>query len=296
MSEKLSSEGSGGWRGGHSAVCVFSFDVDAESPILAHSAKYADHAMTMTHQAYGPCVGVGRILALLADCGLKATFFVPGLTAERYPHVVEDVLAGGHEVAHHSYSHQNASSMAPGEERADFERALRVLEKFGVDVKGHRAGLWEASWETTGLVAEYGLMYDSSLMDDDRPYVLEVDERHIVELPPHWSLDDWEQYAYVPDPMIGAVIESPIKVIEMWKAELQAMRRHNCLFMLTCHPFLSGRPSRLEGLRSLMEFAMSLEDVEILTAREVAERALTDKELVARRQQRVVLEPGLYSR
>jgi len=282
------------WHGDHRAVCVFSFDVDAESPILAHSVHYAEHAMTMTHQAYGPKVGVGRILALLADYDLKATFFVPGLTADRYPQVVEAALAGGHEVAHHSYSHRNASTMAPGEERADFERALKVLQRCGAEVKGHRAGLWEASWETAGLVAEYGLLYDSSLMDDDRPYVIEVGDRKIAELPPHWSLDDWEQYAYVPDPMIGAVIESPVKVLEMWKGELEAMRRHQCLFMLTCHPFLSGRPSRLEALRSLIEFALSFDDVEILTAEQVAIRALADKALVPRPLEPVVIEPGLY--
>lgn len=282
------------WHGDHRAICTFSFDVDAESPILAHSAEYARHAMTMTHQAYGPRVGVGRILAMLADLGIKATFFVPGLTAERYPQVVEAALAGGHEVAHHSYSHRNASTMAPGEERADFERALKALQHLGVDVKGHRAGLWEASWETPGLVAEYGLLYDSSLMDDDRPYVMEVDGHRIAELPPHWSLDDWEQYAYVPDPMIGAVIESPVKVLEMWKAELEAMRRHQCLFMLTCHPFLSGRPSRLEALRALMEFALSFDDVEILTAEQVATRALADPALRAGPLEPVVIEEGLY--
>ena len=183
------------WHGEHRAVCVFSFDVDAESPILAHSANYADHAMTMTHQAYGPRVGVRRILAMLAEYDLKATFFVPGLTAERYPHVVEAALSGGHEVAHHSYSHRNASTMAPGDERADFERALKVLQAQGAELKGHRAGLWEASWETPGLVAEYGLLYDSSLMDDDRPYVIEVGDRKIAELPPHWSLDETAHHA-----------------------------------------------------------------------------------------------------
>jgi hypothetical protein len=48
-------------------------------------------------------------------------------------------------------------------ERADFERALRTLEALGVEVKGHRAALWEASWETPRLVVEHGLAYDSSL-------------------------------------------------------------------------------------------------------------------------------------
>ena len=72
------------WRDGAAAVAILSFDVDAESPILAAGREYADHAMVMTHQAFGPRVGVPRLLALLADYDLRATFFVPGLTAERF--------------------------------------------------------------------------------------------------------------------------------------------------------------------------------------------------------------------
>ena len=52
---------------------------------------------------------------------------------------------------------------------------------------GHRSALWEASWDTASLVAEYGLEYDSTLMDDDKPYRLETPQGTIVELPPHWS-------------------------------------------------------------------------------------------------------------
>ena len=91
------------WLGESAAVAVLSFDVDAESPILAQGRRYADHAMVMTHQAYGPQVGVPRLLELLDDFGLKATFFVPGLTADRYPQTVERIAAAGHEVGHHSY-------------------------------------------------------------------------------------------------------------------------------------------------------------------------------------------------
>ena len=91
--------------GESAALAVLSFDVDAESPILAQGRRYADHAMVMTHQAYGPQVGVPRLLALLDDFGIKTTFFVPGLTADRYPHTVERIVEAGHEVGHHSYSH-----------------------------------------------------------------------------------------------------------------------------------------------------------------------------------------------
>ena len=282
------------WLGDSRAVAVLSFDVDAESPILAQGRQYADSAMVMTHQAYGPRVAVPRLLELLGEYGLPATFFIPGLTAERYPAAVEAIVGAGHEVGHHSHSHRSPVDLTEDEERADFERALAALDRLGVRPTGHRAAMWEASWRTPGLVAEYGLRYDSSLMDADRPYRLRIGDRTIAELPPHWSLDDWEQYAFLPRPHIGAVIESPAKVLEMWTAELDAMRRHGCLFMLTCHPFLSGRPSRVEALRALIEHALDAGDVEFATAATVADRALRDAELPERELEPVVVDSELY--
>jgi peptidoglycan/xylan/chitin deacetylase (PgdA/CDA1 family) len=282
------------WLGGSAAVAVLSFDVDAESPILAHGRRHADNAGVMTHQAYGPLVGVPRILSLLEEYGLRATFFVPGLTADRYPDVVERIAAAGHEIGHHSYAHKKPVRLSEREERADFERALDSLARLGVRPQGYRAAGWEPSWRTPALVAEYGLAYDSSLMDDDRPYVLETAGGAIAELPVHWSLDDWEQYAYLPDPDVGEGIEPPGKVLELWRSELDAMRRHGCLFVLTMHPFLSGRPSRLEALRVLVEHALACGDVDLLTGAEVARRLLADADARRRRLRPVEVEPGLY--
>ena len=257
-------------------IAVLSFDVDAESPILAAGRRFADHAMAMTHQAFGPLVGVPRILRLLADYKLPATFFVPGFTAERYPGTVAAILEAGHEVAHHSWSHRSAVDLHPADERLDFERALRTLEGMGVEVQGHRAALWEATWRTPLLVAEYNLVYDSSLMDADTPYQLETDKGSIIELPPFWGLDDWEQYAYLPRPSVGMAINSPRAVADLWIHELDAMRRHGSLFLLTCHPFLSGRAGRLEGLRLLIEAALDRGDVSFFNARDVARQAIDD--------------------
>ena len=55
------------WLGGSAALAVLSFDVDAESVLLAEDPRHAQNAMLMSHQAYGPSVGVPRILDLLAD-------------------------------------------------------------------------------------------------------------------------------------------------------------------------------------------------------------------------------------
>jgi peptidoglycan/xylan/chitin deacetylase (PgdA/CDA1 family) len=262
---------------GSGTTAILSFDVDAESPILAHDRAYAHHAMVMTHQAFGPLVGVPRLLALLADYGLRATFFVPGVTALRYPQTVEAILAADHEVAHHSHNHVSAVDMTAAEEREDFERALEVLRGQGVEVRGHRAAMWEATWQTTALVAEHGLIYDSSLMDADRPYILATGAGEIAELCPFWGLDDWEQYAFLPRPPIGSLVRSPLAVVDMWIHELDAMRRYGALFILTCHPFLSGRAGRAEGLRKLIEAGLERGDVHFSTCREVAEQALADQ-------------------
>src|SRR4051812_27596828 len=238
------------WRDGAAAVAVLSFDVDAGSPILAARREYAAHAMVMTHQAFGPRVGVPRLLALLADCDLRATFFVPGLTAERYPGTVEQIAAAGHEIGHHSHSHRSAVDLGEAGEREDFERALAALVRVGVTPRGHRAAMWEASWRTPGLVAEHGLVYDSSLMDSDVPYVLETPSGTIAELPPHWSLDDWEQYAFLPRPSIGGIIPSPPPGGPMWGHELDAVRRAGALVLLPPHPLLPRPAGRGGGAGS----------------------------------------------
>jgi peptidoglycan/xylan/chitin deacetylase (PgdA/CDA1 family) len=259
------------WLGGAKAIASISFDVDAEAPLLAVDARYARHLSTMSHQAYGPRVGVPRILALLDRLALRTTFFVPGATARRWPHVVRDVLAAGHEVAAHSDRHVPLVRLSEDEQREDLERCLDTLGRLGASPRGYRAPLWQQTAFTLALLAEYGLDYDSSLMDDDRPYLAGAGQG-VVELPVHWSLDDWEQYAFVPEPDIGQRIETPGRVLELWTGELDAMRATGSLCLVCCHPFLTGRPSRLRNVERFVAFARAAGDVEVLACDEIAAR------------------------
>lgn len=282
------------WNEGAAAVALITFDVDAETPVLAEGRRYGEHAMTMSHQSYGPDVGVPRLLDLLDDLQVPATFFVPGWVAEQRPGLSERIQGRGHEVAHHSYSHRAPTHMTPEEERADFERALQVFADQDIEIHGHRAAMWEATWNTANLVAEHGLVYDSSLMGDDKPYLLDTGAGRIVELPVHWSLDDWQQYAFLPEPAIGSGIESPGKALEMWKAELDAMRHYGCLFNLTSHPFLTGRPSRTLALRELIEHAQDRGDVRFARCVDAARAAGADASLEPRTLQRRTVDPAVY--
>ena len=80
-------------------------------------------------------------------------------------------------------------------------------------------------------------------MDADHPYELAVGEGSVVEIPIQWALDDWEQYCYLPDIAGSGLIESPRKAREMWQLEFDALRAAGACWVLTNHPFLSGRAS-----------------------------------------------------
>jgi peptidoglycan/xylan/chitin deacetylase (PgdA/CDA1 family) len=262
------------WRGAAAAVAVLSFDVDAETPLLAAGEHYEGHLSTMSHQVYGPRVGVPRILRMLERRGKPATFFVPGLTAERHPGCMEQILASGHEVALHGHTHSPPCYKTAAEQRAEIERGLAALDRFGVKPIGYRAPFWQTAKDTMEILGEYGIVYDSSMMDDDRPYLLDTPSGRIAELCPQWYLDDWEQYMFVPDPDMGRIINRPSVVAQLWIEELDAERETGSLFMLTCHPFASGRPSRLRAVERLIDFADGCGDVTFARADAVAKDLL----------------------
>ncbi len=259
------------WPAGFRSAVALSFDLDAESVVLAVNRSYASRPSVMTHQAYGPLTGLPRLLEVLGRRGFRATFFIPGFTADRYPGAVEAVLEAGHEIAHHGYLHRPPAHLTADEERVELERGLEALDKHSIRPAGFRAPWWEASLNTLGLLSEYGFGYDASLFDRDVPYVVATPHGPIVEIPQSWALDDWERYAYLPDPPAGqGVIERPADVMETWWQEIVAYREYGGCAVPVMHPFLSGRPARALALDGLLERLSSLPDVWVATLGEIA--------------------------
>src|SRR5258708_892341 len=210
---------------------------------------------TMSHQAYGPGVGVPRLLSMLADFQIHSTFFVPGYTARRYPDAVTAIAAGGHEIAHHGYLHEPLAGKSPAEEADLLDQGLTSLrDVVGITPVGYRAPFWEATWHTPSLLAERGFLYDSSLMNSDYPYELATSGGNIIELPITWSLDDWGQYCYIPEFSGTGMIADPAAICSLWREDFKAMSAVGGLWILTNHPFLTGRPARTRALRDLIGY------------------------------------------
>lgn len=264
------------WPHGHRAAASFTFDVDAESAVLSAAPGSHMRAGIMSHQSYGPLVGIPRILGILERHGVTATFFVPGFTADRYPRMVREIVEAGHEVAHHGYLHEPLEGVDAETEASFLDRGLEALERVsGGRPVGYRAPMWEPTWNTARLLAERGFLYDSSFMDADVPYELAVPNvagvESVVEIPIQWALDDWEQYCFLPGISGGGLIESPTKAEEIWTLELDAMREVEGCFVLTNHPFLTGRPSRAVVLDRVIGRALEHGDVWVASMREIAE-------------------------
>ncbi len=263
------------WPVGYRAAAAFTFDLDAESAILVDAPTAADRLSVMTHQAYGPRTGVPRLLRILERHGIRATFFIPGYSAERHPEAVRSIRDAGHEIGHHGYLHEDVSRLTPEQEEAILLRGLDALDRVAsVRPIGWRGPMWETSYATPAILARHGFRYDSSLMDADRPYLLAGEARPgaptIVELPIHWGLDDWEQYVYLPGLSGSGLIESPSKVLELWSLELDALSADGGLFVLTNHPFASGRASRAVALEGVIERALATEGLWIASLEEIA--------------------------
>lgn len=139
------------------------------------------------------------ILGLLDELGAKATFFVLGMTAERYPDLVREIAAQGHELACHGYAHRRVPTQGRDEFRADVERCAQLLEELsGKRPLGYRAPAFSITRDTPwayDVLAELGFRYDSSQYDSPRisrritpvppaPYRLELGSgREIWEFP-----------------------------------------------------------------------------------------------------------------
>lgn len=222
--------------------------------MLSADPAAASRASLMSHQDYGPLVGVPRLLGLLRDYSVRATFFVPGATADHYPGLLAAIVEAGHEVGHHGYLHESLVGADEATERKYLELGLEALDRVaGVRPIGYRAPWWEATAQTRPLLARYGFAYDTSFFDADAPYrVLDCDGQ-LVEIPVCWALDDWERYAFWPDVTGDGRIDRPSAVVESWWEEIQAIHAVGGIAVLTMHPFLSGRPARAAALRDLIE-------------------------------------------
>jgi peptidoglycan/xylan/chitin deacetylase (PgdA/CDA1 family) len=230
-----------------------------------------DRLVTMSYGGYEARVGIPKLLELLANYEVKATFFITGWTVEAHPAACEAILKGGHEIGHHGYWHLRPE---PGDlntmiEEVDrgFDALKRVL---GVRPIGYRAPSGESFTELLTLLRDRGIRYSSSWRDDIRPY------RHVlpdgpgpIEIPVNYSFDDWN-YG-ITHRMSSRALFGREEVLSIWRDEFDQTREWGGVAAMIMHPQVSGRPMRYRILEEFLQYVRRYDDVWWTTGREIAE-------------------------
>ena len=239
------------WEGGARCAVALSFDSDHETNELRDGGQSIGR---LSQGQYGARQGVPRILEILGRAGVKATFYVPAVTALLYPDEQRRVIAEGHEIGIHGWIHERNSEL-PAEAERDLQlRSADTLEKVcGRRPVGIRTPSWDFSPQTLAITKEMGLLYDSSLMADIDCYELEMDgsATGVVELPVEWIRDD---AVYFNMNRFAALrpYTAPADVLDIFSAEFDGAYREGGIFQLTMHPHVIGYRSRIWILEELI--------------------------------------------
>lgn len=241
---------------------VNAMSVDVED--YFHVSAFADVIRPADWERHPPRVekNTRTLLDLFAARGIQGTFFMLGWVAERYPQLVRDIVAGGHEVASHGCRHDRVSALTPLVFREDVRRSRCLLEDIaGARVRGYRAPSFSVNGETfwaLEILAEEGYCYSSSV------YPVHHD---------HYGMPEAPRFPFQP---LDGFIEFPVTTVRLFGRNLPcggggyfrllpyrysrwAMRRinskdgHPCMFYI--HPWeVDPEQPRVAGISARSRF------------------------------------------
>ena len=255
------------WPGGARAAVLLSFDVDNETIPIRNGQPTIGG---LSQGEYGARRALPRIIELLDEHDIPASFFIPAMSLQFNPEMLDAIQAAGHhEIGIHGWIHETNSLLEADEERALLERAVAYLtEVTGERPVGYRAPSWNFSPNTLDIILDMDFLYDSSLMADDRPYeiVANGEPTGLIELPVEWILDD----APLLNPR-GNSYSAPRDVLQVYIDEFDRAWEEGTMLVLTMHPHYIGHRSRILILEGLIEHINARGDVWYATHRAVAE-------------------------
>ena len=256
------------WPDGARCAFALSFDSDHETNELRDGGKSIGR---LSWGQYGARVGIPRIAALLARHNVRASFYVPAVTALVHPEEQRALVAAGHEIGIHGWIHELNSGLSYEEELDLMLRSSDTLTRItGKRPVGLRTPSWDFSPSTLRIQKEMGLLYDSSLMADEDCYELLLDGEPsgVIELPVEWVRDD-AVYFMMNRFQAQRPYTPPTDVFDIFRREFDAAYDEGGIFQLTCHPHIIGYRSRIWILDELIRHARARGSVWFATHEEV---------------------------
>lgn len=277
--------------------CAFGTDVDSVAGWIG-SYGGADSPSDIQRGVFATEVGVPRLLRLFKKYDLKTSFFIPGHSIETFPKEMEMIVAAGHEVGAHGYTHENPVAMTFQQEEDVLAKSVELIEKMaGRRPKGYVAPWWEMSANTAALLQKYGFSYDHSQgYRDFQPFYARVGDKwttidyskkarewmvpmehgreiDLVSIAANWYVDDLPPMMFIKKAPNSHGFVNPRDIEQMWRDQFDWVYREMdyASFCFTIHPDVSGRPQVLLMLERLIEYINSHAGVKWATFEEITD-------------------------
>jgi peptidoglycan/xylan/chitin deacetylase (PgdA/CDA1 family) len=233
-------------------------------------------------------VGVPRLLSLFERYSIESTWFVPGHSIETFPREIDAVVAAGHEIGAHGYSHENPVAMSRQQEQDVLEKSVELIRAVsGQAPRGYVAPWWEMSASTVDLLLSNGFKYDhSQSYHDFLPYYARTGDEwtvinlqknaaswmkplmrgpsvDLVEISANWYVDDLPPMMFIKSSPTSHGFVDPRVIESLWRDQFDWVYREleYGVFPITIHPDVSGRPQVLLMLERFIEYVNGHEGI-----------------------------------
>ena len=264
------------WPEGKTCAAMVTINLNAELFWLQLDPSCVNMPKTLSLGQYGMTRGVERILDVLDERGILATFFVPGWVAENYQEKIKIIQDRGHEIAALGYQHENMALLTEEEQESVMKKSIAAIEKVcGIRPKGFRSPEGELTLDTLRIAKKSDMLYSSNLCDDDRHYFKDLENgEELLEIPVHWVNYDLIYFAFNYHPAFPAGqgrIANYTGVLNNWKDEFRGCREYGLCYVLQLDPAAIGAPGRIGMLEELLDEVLCEKDVWIATGSQMYE-------------------------
>ncbi len=276
--------------------CAVAITVRLDGPLfwLRLDPASRDRPKTLSIGEYGLRRGAPRLLDLLGQLGLAATWLVPGAIAEAEPTLCRAIAELGHEVGQRGYQLEDFSALTRAEQRRVLQAAGEAISAAtGSEPSGFSAPPGDVTAGTFDVLGELGYSWCSVLHGDDLPsFVGTGGTRPLVHLPNRWELHDAPYFVFNYEPAYPpgqGRIASYDDVLASWQAEFDGYLAESGCLVLALDAQSAGTPGKADLIAELLRYFLASGQAWLATCAEIAawwaarQPALADESERARR-------------
>ena len=235
-------------------------------------AGFVPDVLTWSQRDYGARVGIFRIMEVLDRYKIRATVALNSDVCDFYPRIIEEAVKRGWEFMGHNQSNSRPLHQLPPETEGKvigdtFDRIERAT---GARPKGWLSGGVIETWNTLDHLIDAGCEYVCDWVNDDQPYVMDVDGRRLVSVPYSSETNDF-----------GAFLRwgmTPGEFDQLIRRQFDTLYREGAesgrVMAISVHPFLIGYPHRIGALDSALEYILGHDGVWLTTGSEIMDHYL----------------------